>query len=68
MPRPRSSTLLVGLLLGTGLVFGAGCVFRPESLATFGAGYLLGRLSGNPAVVTTVERVCYQAGERVPCP
>ncbi len=67
MCRGRCRTIGLGLLLAAILSVCAGC--DPVSFWTgFGAGYITGQALPGPVEVTTVERMCYHAGERVPCP
>ncbi len=68
MPRPGFRTVVAGLLLAATLVLGTGCIPFASYVATFGAGYLMGRLSASPVGEMTTERVCYQGGQRVACP
>lgn len=64
----RLRLILVSLLLAGTLGVSAGCDPLRAPLATFAAGYLLGRWEATRVEVVTVERICYQDGVRIACP
>ncbi len=68
MPGKHLSLAVLSWLLCTTLAGGAGCKLDSQYFAGFGAGYLLGQLSGPPFVAVVRERVCYQGGEQITCP
>ena len=59
----RFRAFVVSLFLAAVLSMCVGC--EPVS---FAAGFVAGRLSGNTAQITTIERNCFQNGVQVPCP